>query len=145
MGKILCATRGGEASVRTQEAAIQRSKETGDELIFFFVGDVEFLAKANYALRSDVITDQLKRMADFLMTMACERAGKRGVSARFILKSGDFVEQLKLTVAEEAITLIILGRPSGDDASTFALSALEEFVVQLQEDTGIEVWIPPAE
>ena len=31
MGIIICATRGGEASERTQEAAIQLAKERGDE------------------------------------------------------------------------------------------------------------------
>jgi hypothetical protein len=34
MGKTLCATRGGEASYRTQDAAIALAKERGDELVF---------------------------------------------------------------------------------------------------------------
>ena len=70
MGKILCATRGGEAAVKNQQAAIQRAKESGDELAFFYVVDVEFMAHADYALRSDVVTSEMDKMADFLLAMA---------------------------------------------------------------------------
>jgi hypothetical protein len=144
MGKILCSTRGGEASVRTQEAAIQRSKESGDELIFFYVSDVEFLAKADYALRSDVVTEEIDRMGDFLMAMAVERASKRGVEARYILRHGAFAGQLKATVEEEGITLVVLGRPANGE-SAFKLDALEGLAGQIREETGVEVWIPPLE
>ncbi|HIQ01546.1 MAG TPA: hypothetical protein EYH30_05385, partial [Anaerolineales bacterium] len=43
MGKILCATRGGEASYRTQDAAIALARERGDSLIFLYVVDTHFL------------------------------------------------------------------------------------------------------
>ncbi|MEA3339900.1 MAG: universal stress protein [Chloroflexota bacterium] len=43
MGKILCATRGGEASYRTQDAAIELAKERGDTLLFLYVVDLHFL------------------------------------------------------------------------------------------------------
>jgi nucleotide-binding universal stress UspA family protein len=144
MGKILCSTRGGEASIRTQEAAIRRAKESGDELIFFYVSDVEFLARADYALRSDVVAEEIDKMGDFLMAMAVERAEKGDVAARYILRHGEFGKELVATVEEEGITLVVLGRPA-DEESVFKLPALEKFAAQLQEDTGVEVWIPLAE
>jgi hypothetical protein len=42
MGKILCTMRGGEASRRTQDAAIALAQERGDELAFLYVVDVAF-------------------------------------------------------------------------------------------------------
>ncbi len=143
MGRILCSTRGGEASIRTQEAAIGRAKESGDDLIFFFVVDVEFLARADYALRSDVVIEEMDKMGEFLMAMAVERAEKRGVQASYIIRHGDFVEQLKATISEEHITLAILGRPI-DERSAFQLAALEKLAEQIAEETGIETWIPIA-
>jgi nucleotide-binding universal stress UspA family protein len=141
MGKILCATRGGEASVRNQNAAIQRAKEGGDELYFFFVVDVEFLAHADYALRSDVVTSEMEKMAHFLMAMAVERAGKQSVKADYIIRHGHFGEELRATVKEQNVSLIILGMPGGEE-SAFKVSGLQSFAEEVHKDTGVEVWIP---
>ena len=54
MGKILCATRGGEGSFRTQDSAIALAKEQGDELVFLYVADVSFLNKTAAPLVIDV-------------------------------------------------------------------------------------------
>ena len=66
MGKILCATRGGEGSYATQDAAIALAKEQGDELIFFFVVDVSFLNQTAAPLVVDVearLETQLEKIA----------------------------------------------------------------------------------
>jgi hypothetical protein len=44
-GRILCATRGGEASHRAQNAAIKLAKERDDTLLFLYAADPEFLDK----------------------------------------------------------------------------------------------------
>ena len=36
MGKILCATRGGAESYRTQDAVIELAKDQGDSIIFLY-------------------------------------------------------------------------------------------------------------
>lgn len=141
MGKILCSTRGGEASIRTQEAAIRRAKETGDELIFFYVTDVEFLAFANYALHSDLVISEMDRMAEFLMTMAVERAEREGIAATYLIRHGNFAEELRKTVEEEGITLVILGQPS-EEESTFKLAELRALAQRIHEERGVAVWIP---
>lgn len=142
MGKILCATRGGEASIHAQDAAIRLAKESGDELIFFFVADVEFLAQANYALRTDIVVQEINKMADFLLDMAIERAGQAGIEARCILRHGEFVEQLEAAIREEAITTVVLGHPADAD-SAFKIEALQKLAARIQADTGVEVWIAP--
>jgi nucleotide-binding universal stress UspA family protein len=144
MGKILCATRGGEAAIENQKRAIQRAKETDDELIFFYVVDVEFMAHADYALRSDVVTAEMDKMAEFLMAMAVERAEKMGKEADYIVKHGKFVEELEETVREEDITLVVLGRP-GDEESAFQLGGLRELARRIADETGVQVWIPGIE
>mgnify|MGYP005856833455 CR=1 FL=1 len=144
MGKILCATRGGEASIRTQQAAIQRAKEDGDELIFLFVVDVEFMAQADYALRPDVVLHEMEHMGEFLMLMAVERAEQAGILARYLIRHGALREELIGAIEEEAITTLVLGRPA-DEHSTFdRLARLEAFARDLARATGIEVWVPPA-
>ncbi|MBN1313413.1 MAG: universal stress protein [Anaerolineae bacterium] len=142
MGKILCATRGGEASIQTQDAAIKKAKETGDELIFIYVFDVEFLAHAKYTLRSDVVTDEMGRMADFLMAMAIDRAKQQGVNARSVIRQGDFKTELVATAKEEQVTLVILGRPAGKD-SHFKIERLQDLIGKLEPETGIPFCILP--
>jgi hypothetical protein len=142
MGTILCATRGGEASLRTQEAAIRRAKEQGDHLIFFYTFDMEFLAFADYAMRSDVVSEEMDKMAEFLMTMAVERAWEEGVNARYLIKRGAFAEQLRDTAVEEKVNLVVLGRP-GDDESAFALEPLQKLAQELQAETNIPFCILP--
>lgn len=141
MGKILCATRGGEAAIENQKAAIERAKNTNSDLIFFYVVDVEFMAHADYAIRSDVVTGEMDKMAEFLMLMAVERAEKRGIPATYIVRHGVFSEELKDTVVEEGITLVVLGRPRGDE-SAFALSGLTALAKNITAQTGVDVWIP---
>lgn len=144
MGGILCATRGGEAAIANQKAAIERAKETGDDLIFFYVVDVEFMAHADYALRSDVVTGEMDKMADFLLAMAVERAANAGLEASYVIKHGNFAEQLKVTVEEEDISLVILGKPV-EGSSAFALTGLKEFAASLEEEADVKVWIPGLE
>ena len=142
MGKILCATRGGEASFRTQDAAIARAKETGNELVFLYIYDMEFLAYAEYTLRSDVVSEELDRMADFLMTMAVERAEKEGVQARYAIRHGDFYKELAYAVKESPTSLVILGRP-GEEESRFELEHLQELARSLEKETGVPFCILP--
>lgn len=142
MGTILCATRGGDASIRTQEAAIKRAAAEGREIVFFYVVDVEFLANAAYALRSDVVHEELEEMAEFLMTMAVERAEKKKVAARSLIRHGNFAEELAAAAREIGAALVVLGRP-GDDEAAFRLAHLEEMAAQLREQTGIPCVILP--
>lgn len=51
MKKILCATRGGEASIRAQDTAIALAKAQNAELWFIYVVDIGFMDKSLYAMR----------------------------------------------------------------------------------------------
>jgi len=142
MGIILCATRGGEASLRTQDAAIAKAKETGGELVFLYIYDVEFLGHAKYTLRSDVVMEELDRMGEFLMAMAIERAKRQNVPARHVVRHGDLITELVSAVKDEQATLVVLGRP-GEEGSRFELQHMLDLADQLREETGVSVCILP--
>jgi nucleotide-binding universal stress UspA family protein len=139
MGLILCATRGGEASFRTQNAAIALAKERGDEVAFLYVVDLNFLDKTAAPIVVDV-ENEISQMGKFLLLVAKERATDQGVEARMISRKGKVREKIKQTAIEIGATLVVLGRPAGE-TSAFRLSSLEAYAREIEEETGIETQI----
>lgn len=135
MGKILCATRGGEASYRTQDKVIELALQRGDELVFLYVVNIEFLNKTAAPIVVDVATE-IERMGEFLLAMAQERAREAGVEASLTTREGDVREQIKAVAVEEGVDMVVLGRPS-DETSLFKLEALQAFAAEIEEETGI--------
>lgn len=139
MGKILCPTRGGEASYRTQDAAIAMAKERTDELLFLYVVDLEFLSKTERAVRPDVVAREMMHMGEFLLTMAQERARKQGVEAGYVLRQGDVRAEIKAAAVEEGATMVVLGQAVGDEPEcAFAPASLVELAEEIEAETGIE-------
>jgi nucleotide-binding universal stress UspA family protein len=139
MGKILCATRGGEGSYATQDAAIALAKERDDELIFFFVVDVSFLNQTAAPLVVDVEA-RLEKMGHFQLAMAQERATARGIEAQAVVRRGMLAHELIAAVRDLGISLVVLGRPMRQTA-VFEEDALQDFAASLQAETGVEVRI----
>ena len=139
MGKILCATRGGEGSYGSQDGAITLAKQLGRELVFLYVADVSFLNQTAAPLVVDV-DSQLERMGRFQLTMAQERAAAQGVAAQAIVRQGQLRDELSAAAKMLGAEIIVLGRPSGDTA-VFDEVALRLFAAILESDTGAEVRI----
>ncbi len=140
MNKILCATRGGEASRRTQQAVIDMAKEHGASVLFLFVVDLDFLRLTARGVRPDVVATEMEHMGEFLLAMACERATAQGVDAEMTIRHGSLVEALKSAAQEEGADAIAFGRPAGPESS-FSLTDLENLVQQIETDTGIKTYI----
>ena len=141
MSKILCATRGGEASYRTQDAAIAMAKQGGAELIFFFVADVSFLDHTAAPLVVD-IESRLIKMGRFQLAMAQDRAAAQGVTAEIIARQGKLRSELVAAVKELDVDIVILGRPQERHREAiFDETALQAFAAGLQAVTGAEVRI----
>jgi nucleotide-binding universal stress UspA family protein len=139
MGKILCATRGGEASYIAQDAVIALAKEQGDELFFLYVADISFLDQMAIPLVVNVEL-RLEKLGHFQLVMAQERAAAQGIEAQAIVRIGQLRAEL-IDVAEEiGATLIVMGRSLRADAA-FTDAALQAFSADLQAETGIEVRI----
>ncbi len=137
MGLVLCATRGGEASIPTQEKAIELAKEGGHALAYLYVADSSFLNKTAAAVVVDV-DEELINMGEFLLTMAVERALERGVTAEAVIRSGIIREVLPEVARELSATTIVLGRPSGE-SSRFQESEFERFCDFIQQETSATV------
>ena len=141
MGRILCATRGGEASHRTQDAAIALAKEQGDELIFLYVADSSFLNQTAAPLVVDV-ESRLVKMGEFLLLMAQERAAAQGISAQTVVREGRLRAELVGVARELEVDLVVLGRPvDRHQQAIFDETALQAFAISLQMITGAEVRI----
>lgn len=139
MGKILCATRGGEASYRAQDAAIALAKERGDTLLFLYVVDLHFLDKTSGSVVVDV-ENEVAKMGQFLLLMAKERAAEQGVAADAIYRKGEVREELKNAARQEGVSLVVLGRPAGEE-SVFKLAGLQDFAAEIEAETGTETVI----
>jgi len=139
MGKILCATRGGQASYRTQDAAIALAKELGNELVFLYVADYHFLDKTAAPIVVDVENEVVK-MGEFLLLMAQERAAAQGITAQVIVRQGRLRAELVTAARELGADMIVLGRPL-DREAIFDDVALQALATSLQKVTGAEVRI----
>jgi len=139
MGKILCATRGGEGSRQTQDGAIALAKERGDELFFFFVADVSFLSQTAAPLVVDVEA-QLEKVGRFQLAMAQEQAAAQGIKAQAIVRRGHLRAELVAAVKELGVDTIVLGQPQ-DREAVFDDVALRTFAAGIESVTGAEVHI----
>jgi nucleotide-binding universal stress UspA family protein len=139
MGKILCATRGGKASYRAQDAAIALAKERGDELLFLFVVNISFLDRTARAVRPDVVEVEMAKMGEFLLEMARERAMERGVVADTILRRGTLHEELKTAIPELRVTSVVLGRPA--EGGVYSLEDLEVLAAKIEAESEAQVHI----
>ena len=139
MGKILCATRGGQASYCTQDAAIALAKERGHELVFLYVVDTSFLDKTAAPIVVDV-EGSIETMGQFLLAMAQERAAQQGVEAQTVCRQGRIRQEIKAAAVEEQATTVVLGRPAGE-TSVFIPEALQSFAADIESETGAEVVI----
>ena len=93
MTKILCAIRGGEASQRIQDIGIKMAKERGEEILFLYVVNTEFLDTASAALR-ETVTQEMEKLGDFLLLMAQERAKKQDVIFSILKKQAKSGEDI---------------------------------------------------
>ena len=140
MEKILCATRGGEASYKTQDKAIDLALEKGVEILFFFVVDVEFLGKTERAVRLEVVTKEMDHMAEFILMMAIEKARKRGVRSGLLIRHGDFREELIEVAKDPEVVGVVLGKPAGEE-SLFSLEGLEKMAKEIEEKTNSKTYV----
>jgi nucleotide-binding universal stress UspA family protein len=133
---ILCATRGGDESLQTQRRAIELAKEQGARITFIFVVDVRFLE--HYAAPYiPAMADEMKRLGEFLLLMAQERAEQAGVEANYTVRRGELKPTLIEAAREYRAALIILGRPAEGNVTT--LEYLEqELCPAIEAATGIK-------
>jgi nucleotide-binding universal stress UspA family protein len=139
MSVVLCATRGGEASIQTQKRAVEIAKERGEKLIFIFVADTRFLEHYT-APRVPAMEEEIVKMGEFLLLMAKERAEKAGVEADFSVRSGQFKASLIDAAKEFEASVVVLGRPADNNITT--IEYLEnQLGPAIREEAGAETMV----
>jgi nucleotide-binding universal stress UspA family protein len=138
MSKILCAIRGGEASQRIQDIGINLAKERGEEIVFLYVVNTEFLDSASAALRESV-TVEMEKLGEFLLLMAQERASKKDVVAGSAIRHGYLREELEAAASEPDISTILLGKPG--EEGFFSLESLKAVAAKIEKKCQVEVLI----
>lgn len=136
-GRILCATRGGQASQPTHERAIELARQQNAELLFLYTFDKQVLRQVATPIVINVEA-QVEHMLAFLQTTAQEQARQAGVRAGVVVRTGNLREQIKQVASEEAVDLIVLGSPAGE-SSLFKHQALQDLATEIEEATGIQV------
>jgi nucleotide-binding universal stress UspA family protein len=139
METIVCATRGGEASRRAQDKAIELAKARGARLIFLNVADMEFMSDTAAPLVVDVQREMV-RMGEFMLLMAQERAEEQGVTAETIVCPGRVRHVIITCLQEVGATTLVLGRPHPkSQARVFDEAEVDPFAEFVRTATGVEV------
>jgi nucleotide-binding universal stress UspA family protein len=139
MGPIVCATRGGEASRRAQERAIQLAKERGVELVFLYVVDLSF-AGALDEVMAVTLADELRRLGRCLLHIAEARALESGLDAKIVVQEGTVQSVVEDFVRKVDASALVIGSPqSGPEPQMFDQERLGKFAAAVREATGVEV------
>ena len=136
---IVCATRGGEASRRAQNRAIDLAKARQAQLIFLNVADVEFMSSTAAPLVVDVQREMV-RMGEFMLLMAQERALEQGVTAEAVVRPGKVRDVIVAFLQEVGANTLVLGRPHPkSEAQVFDEAEVDPFAEFVHKATGVEV------
>jgi nucleotide-binding universal stress UspA family protein len=139
MGPIVCATRGGEASRRTQERAIALARERRTPLLFFFVADTNFAQPSNAAL-TEALAEELEGLGRRLLSIARARAEEQGISADVVVRRGAVRRAIEDFLREVQASTLVLGAPgAGSETKTFSPVELPQFAQEINANTGVEV------
>ncbi len=139
MGLIVCATRGGQASHRTQKRAVVLAKERGVEMIFLCVVDPSFVGPLNERL-ARALDDELRRLGRSLLNIAQARAREEGVVARTVCLSGSVWENVEGYLRQVSASTLVIGLPkSSATLQAFGSGDVADFAERLRRTTGVEV------
>ena len=139
MQPIVCATRGGEASRRTQDRAVALAKERRAQLVFLYVADCGIAGPVDPSLAATV-TDELMRLGRSLVSIAQVRAQEQRVDAQVVVLCGEVRKSIQDFLRQVGAGTLVIGksRPASGQEAPDRVSA-EEFADAIHQATGVEV------
>jgi nucleotide-binding universal stress UspA family protein len=141
MKTLVCAIRGGQASKKTQEKAIDIAKERGFNITFLYVIDQNLIEKSDDRIMVE-LKDEVVRMGRLILRIARTRAKKKGVEADFVTGEGTVREAIEKCILEKKADLLILGSPKEEhNQKYFKTEQIEKFAELITESTGVKVEI----
>ena len=139
MPGIVSAIRGGPGSRPTIERTIQLAKETGQEIYFIYIVNVDFLSHTAVS-RVQALIEELTEMGEFILLHARETASSKGVSAQGVVRKGNVRQEITKLCGELNASYLVLGRPAGGEKKdTFDSEAIENFQETVERETGARV------
>lgn len=140
MRPIVCATRGGEASRRTQEKAIELARERGAPLIFFYTADPTSVGPLSGEIESAVVSE-LRHLGRALLSIAQARAEQAGLEAGVTIRCRGSVQQnIEDYLQEVDASTLVIGAPGQSYFSrAFEPGEIDEFSGRIRRTTGVEV------
>jgi nucleotide-binding universal stress UspA family protein len=140
---IVCATRGGEASRRTQERAIALAREQGAPLIFLFVADTSPMNMKMKPAKdlADVLADELEQLGSSLLCIAQARAHEHGIEAEMVVRRGAVRPALESFLREVDAGTLVIGAPEhgAEHPPVFDPAGMDHFAGQIRAGLGVEV------
>jgi len=107
---VVCATRGGPASERVHERAIELARERNGDLVFLHVIDMRDLGDLEPA-RAAAVMRQMRTLAQSILRAAQAQARAAGVKARGELREGEVSRTLQAFVQEVDADVLVVGYP----------------------------------
>ncbi len=143
MRPIVCATRGGEASRRTQERAVALAREQEAPLIFLFVADTSSIKEKMKPSKElvDVLADELEQMGASLLRIAQARAREQGIEADMVVRRGAVRPVLESFLREVDASTLVIGAPEhgAEHPPVFDPAGMDHFAAQIRAGLGVEV------
>ena len=142
MSGIVCAIRGGPNSQPTIQRAIRLAQETGLELHFLYVVNLDFLTHTASS-RVRTISEEMKQMGEFILLMAQAKAEAQGVAAQTEIRQGDVGQEIVSLCRELDADYLVMGQPEiQQEESLFTHERLQAFIDETEEQTGAQVVLP---
>ncbi|HOG46243.1 MAG TPA: monovalent cation/H(+) antiporter subunit G [Anaerolineae bacterium] len=107
---VVCATRGGPASERVHERAIELAQERQGVLVFLHVVDTAELSALGPA-HASAVTREMRTLAQAILRTAQAQARAAGVQARAELREGEVSRTLQAFVHEVGADVLVVGYP----------------------------------
>ncbi len=140
---IICAVRGVPKSRETATKAIDLALEHNARLTFVHVTNLEFLGSATPSMTPfHSVQKQMHDLSTFTMVVLCDRAQRRGVQdVDYMVRQGQFFQQLRLILSETQPNLLVIGQPTGDTsgANTLEPDELTSFFTDVEQNLNIQV------
>ena len=139
MAGVVCAIRGGPASQLTIEEAISLAKQTGQQLHFLYVVNLDFLERSASS-RTHTIMAEMRQMGEFILLTAQSQAGDQDVDAIGTVRDGNVTMEIVRYCKEIAADYIVLGSPTHEgEENVFTIKKIKSFAEKLEGDSGAKV------
>jgi nucleotide-binding universal stress UspA family protein len=138
---IVCAVRGGPASLITINKVVKFASETAQPLYFVYVINLDFLSHTASS-RVRTITQEMRQMGDFILVIAQEKALDLGVAAQGVVRQGAVGEEIIALCREIGADYLFMGQPRGQEGKdVFTQERMHQFIQMIEAESGAQVVI----